>query len=190
MNTEPTGFRDRLLAVEPLSPASAQQLEQELHHMFTRNLSPFHRIFISIVAVGGLASAVLCGYLAATEQSLPTVPRIGLATGTLFGLAWAWFAARIANRGTMDLRVDHRRMAAMVWVFTVLMMTFFLVAGMSHHDRLLGVAMITNGLAFLIGAGVYFITFRIEQAELAMREKLLQIELRLAELCEKESRSG
>ena len=74
----------------------------------------------------------------------------------------------------------------LVWVFTVLMMVFFLMVGMSLEDRLLGLMMIANGLAFLIIAAVHWITHRIEQAELATRERLLQLELRLAELCEKQ----
>ena len=65
------------------------------------------------------------------------------------------------------------------------MMVFFLMVGMSAKDRLLGLMMIANGLAFLIGAAVYWLTYRIEQAELNTREKLLQLELRLAELSEK-----
>ena len=64
--------------------------------------------------------------------------------------------------------------------------TAHLMVGMSAEDRLLGLMMIANGLAFLIGAAVYWLTFRIEQAELNTREKLLQLELRLAELGEKQ----
>jgi hypothetical protein len=57
--------------------------------------------------------------------------------------------------------------------------------GMSIEDRLKGVMMIAYGLTFLIGAGVFMITYRIQQAELATREKLLELELRIAELREK-----
>jgi hypothetical protein len=99
--------------------------------------------------------------------------------------AWAAAAARICWRGSLELRLDARRIAVMVWVFTVLMMVFFLMAGMSAKDRMLGLMMIANGLAFLIGAGVYWLTYRIEQSELNTREKLLQLELRLAELSER-----
>jgi hypothetical protein len=115
---------------------------------------------------------------------LPLATRIGLGTGTLFGLAWAVVSFRIAWRGTMDLRFDTRRMAAMVWVFAV-MMTFFLLVGMSAKDRMLGLMLITQGLAFLVGAAVFFITNFIAQAEVSTRKKLLQLELRLAELSEK-----
>ena len=185
MNREETKLSERLLAVEPLSPESSQKLQQELHAMFIRRLNLPSRIFMSVVGVAAFSSAMVCGFLAVTEANLPTLARVGLAVGTLFGLAWAALAARIVRRGVMDLKFDNRLIAAMVWVFTILMMMFFLAVGMSAEDRLLGVMLILNGLVFLIGAAVHFLTFRIEQAELSTREKLLELELRLAELCEK-----
>ena len=153
--------------------------------MFIRELTTTRRVVFGIVAIVALTSALICASLAVTESTLPALPRIGLAVGTLFGFAWAVVAARICWRGVLDVKLDARRIAAMVWVFTVLMMVFFLMAGMSAKDRMLGLMMIANGLAFLIGAGVYWITYRIEEAELNTREKLLQLELRLAELSEK-----
>ena len=120
----------------------------------------------------------------AKARASEPAPRIGLAVGTLFGLAWAAVAARICWRGALELKLDTRRIAVMVWMFTILMMVFFLMAGMSVEDRLLGLMMIANGLAFLIGAGVYWLTYRIEQSELNTREKLLQLDLKLAEWCE------
>lgn len=181
-----TRFSDRLAAVEPLAAEPRKHLEEELHAMFVRELTTPRRVFFGIVATIAFVSAVVCGALAATEADLPILARIGLGTGTLFGLTWTVVAARICFRGTIDLKVDNRRIAAMVWVFTVLMMVFFLMVGMSAEDRLLGIMMVANGLAFLISAGVYWLTHRIEQAELATHEKLLQIELRLAELCERQ----
>jgi MFS family permease len=184
--TEPgTRFAERLVAVEPLSPQSQERLEEELHAMFVRELTTPRRMFMGAVGLVALGSAAVCGFLASTEPDLPLLARVGLATGTLFGLAWTVVAARVCWRGAIDIRRDSRRMAIMVWVFTVLMMVLFLMVGMSVQDRLLGIMMIANGLAFLIGAAVYWLSHRIEQAELATREKLLQLELRLAEISEK-----
>jgi predicted membrane channel-forming protein YqfA (hemolysin III family) len=185
MTNNQNEFADRLIAVEPLSPISKQQLQQELHAMFVRELTTSRRVFFGFVGIAAVISAAVCGSLALTEPNLPTLPRVGLAVGTLFGLAWAAVAARICWRGTLEQRLDARRIAVMVWVFTVLMMVFFLMAGMSAKDRMLGLMMIANGLAFLIGAGVYWLTYRIEQAELNTRKKLLQLELRLAEISER-----
>ncbi len=64
------------------------------------------------------------------------------------------------------------------------MMTFFLLVGVATEDRLTGILMIVQGMAFLIGAAVYWLTYRIEQSELTTREMLLRLELRIAELCE------
>ena len=180
-----TTFRDRLLAVEPLSPNTREKLQQELRTMFIHQLRLPGRIFIGFVGSFTLATAVLCGYLAVTQTELPALARVGLGTGTLFGLAGTVMMTRVLRRGAIDLKVDGSRIAAVVWVFTVLMMTFFLMLGMSIEDRLKGVMMIAYGLTFLVCAGVYMITYRIQRAELATREKLLELELRLAELGEK-----
>ena len=180
-----TTFRDRLLAVEPLSSNTREKLQQELRTMFIQKLRMPGRIFIGFVGIFTLATAVLCAYLTITQTELPALARVGLGTGTLFGLVGTVMLTRVLRRGAIDIKVDGSRIAAVVWVFTVLMMTFFLALGMSIEDRLQGVTMIAYGLTFLIGAGVFLITYRIQQAELATREKLLELELRIAELGEK-----
>lgn len=185
MNGNPNSLGQRLLAVEPLSLGSRQQLEQDLSHMFQRELTTTRRSFFGAVAASALVSGGICGALALTEPDLPTLPRISLAVGSLFGLTWAFVAARICWRGALDLKRDARQIAAMVWTFTVLMMTFFLAAGMTADDRLQGLLLIAGGLPFLIGAGVYWLNYRIEQAELNTQEKFLQLELRLAKISEK-----
>ena len=72
----------------------------------------------------------------------------------------------------------------MVWCFTVLMVVFFLIVCMSIEDRILGIMLIGQSLAFLIGAAVTLVTQRIEQTELATRERLLRIELLVTDLLE------
>lgn len=150
--------------------------------MLARKLTTLHRVFLCVVAVGSLASAILCGSLAITETQLPTLARIGLAAGVLFELAWIIAIVSVLRRGEMNLKLDGRRIAQMVWVFTVMMVTFFLMIGMSLPDRLLGILMIVQSLVFLIGAAVYWLNHRIEESELNVKEKLLEIELHLAEL--------
>jgi peptidoglycan/LPS O-acetylase OafA/YrhL len=179
-----TELRDQLLAVEPLAPDTRKHLQQELHTMFTRQLDTPRRILMGTLAVFAIASAIMCGALAITEPDLPRLARIALGVGSLFGLSWAVALIRICLRGTLDLKRDSHLFAMMMWGFTVLLMVFFLIVGASMEDRLQGLIMIANGLAFLIGAGVCWLSYRIERAEMTMREKLLQLELRIAELVE------
>lgn len=153
--------------------------------MFVRKLSIPVRLFVGVVSMFSAGMAGLCGYLAATETSLPLVARIGLGTGVLFGLAWTALTVKVVRSGEINFKGDARRAAQMVWVFTVLMVVFFLVVGLSAEDRLLGILMVLQALAFLIGAAVYWLSYRIEAAELSVTERLLQLELQLAELAEK-----
>lgn len=150
--------------------------------MFVRKLSAPYRAVLVVVSVVSLVSAGICGYLAVTEAKLPLLARVGLGVGVLFGLAWFVTAVSVLRQGAIDMRTHGRWMAVMVWVFTVLMVVFFHVLGMSVPDRMLGLAMMANGLMFLIGAAVYWLSFLIGQSQLATREQLLQLELRLAEL--------
>jgi hypothetical protein len=180
-----TSFRDKLLAVEPLVPHVRQKLEREIHNLMFRKLKLPARVFMAIVAVFALGSAGVCGYLAATEPTLPLVARIGLGTGVIFGLAWAGWSLKLLCSGQMNLSKDPRIAAQMVWVFTVLMVVFFLVVGMSATDRLLGVLMILQSLAFLIGAAVYWLSYRIDAAELNVKEQLLRTEMQITELLER-----
>ena len=54
-----------------------------------------------------------------------------------------------------------------------------------YPDSINGVKMICTSLLFLIPAAVFMLQSRIQEAELKTREKLLQIELRMAELTAK-----
>ena len=150
--------------------------------MLTKKLSTPRRVFFCFVAVAATGSALVCGSLALTEPQLPTLARLGLATGALFGLAWVIALVSILRRGEMDLKRDARRIAQMIWGFTLLMSIFFCAVGLSRPDKLLSVLLLLQSLVFLISAAVYWLNHRIEESELNMKEKLLEIELHLAEL--------
>lgn len=174
-------FRDRLLAVGAPDPEFQTRLQQEIRQMVTRKLSMPRKLFLGFVGCAALVSSLVCGALAATEPQLPPIARIGLGTGVLFGLGWIAAIVSILRRGELDLKRDGRRIAQMVWGFTLLMTVFFCLVGMSRPDRPVSVLIMVQSLVFLIGAAVYWLSHRIEEAELNVREKLLEIELRLAE---------
>ncbi len=175
-------FRDKLLAVEPLAPDIRAQLQKETHDMLIRKLTTPRRVVLGILTLFALVSAGVCGFLAATEPTLPPLARIGLATGVVFGLAWMVALGNILRRGEIHLKLDGRRIAQMVWCFTLLMVVFFVMVGMSTTDRLNGLLMIAQSLVFLISAAVYWLNFRIEESELNVKEKMLQMELQISEL--------
>jgi hypothetical protein len=184
MTDSPT-FRDQLLAAEPLPPEVRDQLQQEIQNMLIKKLSTPKRVFMTVLAVADFAAAILCGSLVITEEKLPLLARIGLATGTLFALAWGTWFVRLLRRGEMNLRDDARWMARMVWCFTLLMVIFMVIVGATAEDRMKGVLMILQSFVFLIGAAVYWLTHRIEDAELNVTERLLRMELQMTEMRQK-----
>jgi uncharacterized membrane protein len=69
----------------------------------------------------------------------------------------------------------------MAWGLPVILVTLFMV---SAPDTIIGLRMIVAGLVFLVMGLAFLLRHVIEQSELKTREKLLEIEYRLAELVE------
>ena len=130
----------------------------------------------------GLGFTVLFGTVAVIAPAgFPWSGRLIFAAGALFGIGWAVLGIRIVWRGTMNLKTDTAAANGMAWVLVVLVATFAMV---SAPDTIVGLRMIVCSLVFLV-LGVAFMTRHVvEQAELKTREKLLEIEYRLAELAE------
>ena len=181
-------LREELLAVEPPPADLRDRLQQEIQNMFIRKLSMTTRIFLIVVMLFDFGVAILCASLVVTEDKLPMIARVGLGSGVLFSLAWgAWFLT-VLRRGEMNIRRDGAVMAAMVWCFTLLMCIFMVMGGAMLEDRGKGAIIILNALFFLIGAAVYFLSQRIEQAQLTLTERLLRMELQIAELAQGQRR--
>ena len=150
--------------------------------MLTKELSRPRRAFLVVVLLASAMMAGLFVFLLTTEANLPTVAKVGFAMGLVFSLGWIIVLGRILRKGAIDLVRDERRIAQMVWVFTVGMTVLFLYAGMATlgtGKELLGLMLMVQSLVFLIGAAVYFLTYRINAAELSMKERLLHLEMQL-----------
>jgi predicted membrane channel-forming protein YqfA (hemolysin III family) len=72
----------------------------------------------------------------------------------------------------------------MVWGLAVLVVIMFTVMSLLVPDRIVGLWMMIFGLVVLVVGAVFLIRHVIEQSELKTREKLLEIEYRIAELAE------
>src|SRR5690606_57092 len=129
MTQDSSTFRDRLLAVEPLPDTVQQRYQQEIQQMLAKELSRPRRALLVVVLLVSVVMAGLFVFLLTTEANLPTVAKIGFALGLVFSLGWIVVLGRILRQGTIDLLQDERRIAQMVWVFTVGMTVLFLFAG-------------------------------------------------------------
>ncbi len=175
-------FRERLLKVEPMTPALKERYEQEIHAMLEKQLTGVRRWVWLGSAILGLGFLALFGTLAViTPAEFPVYGRVGFVLGALFGIGWAILGIKVFRRGSLDLKLDTRAATGLTWGFVVIMVTLFMVWA---PDSIMGLRMIVSALVFLVMGVAFLLRHVIEQAELKTREKLLEIEYRLAELAE------
>ncbi len=188
MNPGGDSFRDRLLTMEQVTPSLKERYELEIQAMIEQKLTKIGRVIWLISTILGFAFAVLFGGLAVfLPAELPWQGRVGFAGGALFGIGWGMLGGRILRRGSLNLQTDGFAVAAISWVWPVFLLTLFLVCA---PNNLIGLRMIISGLAFLLMGAVFLIAGIIRQSELRSREKMLEIEYRVAELTESLRRDG
>jgi hypothetical protein len=175
-------FSDRLIQCESPTPALHEKYRKEITAMLRKELGPLGRVAWTFWAVFGLALAIVFGFAAVSSYgNLPLWGTVGFGAGVVFGLAFGSFSGWIACSGRIHLRTQPPAMAGMGWAFVVVMTTLALV---NAPDSIVGVRMIVSLLPFLVMAAVFMLASRAEQVELRTKEKLLEIEYRIAELGE------
>jgi hypothetical protein len=175
-------FRNRLLSSERVTPSLKERYEQEIRGMIEKQLTGVGKLVWGLSGVFGLIVAVGFGIVAILPLAgEPWQARVGFAVSSLFAALWAYLGLKIHRRGFMDLKVDAPIYAAFAWGFPVFMVTMFMVWA---PDTLMGLRMIVMGLVFLVAGAVFLLSGVIKQSELSTREKLLEIEYRLADLAE------
>ena len=180
MNEANRVFRERLLDAEQVTPALKERYHKELQAMLEKKLSGFRRWVWLGSAIMGLGFAVLFGTLAVVEPAeFPPWGRLGFAAGALFGIGWLLLGLKVVWRGSLDLKFDTAAANGMAWGLAVVMVTLAMVFA---PENTVGLRMILSGLVFLVMGALFVIRHVIEQSELKTREKLLEIEYRLAEL--------
>lgn len=179
-----------LLESESVTPSFRENYQREVRAMLEKPLKIRQRVACALSMVLGLYFFIQFGYAAIAFGELPVTSRLGFALGSVFGLVWCCATIRILRRGAINIRTDPTFTTGIMWVFLVLMMVIFLHQGMEAEDAAAGARTIVYGLVFLLMGCVFMIRNFVEQSENRMREELLEIKLRLAELGAGASRRG
>ena len=197
MNESKKRFVDQLLAADPPSAEARQRYEKEMRAMFEKTLTRDERR-------GYLVGAVLMGLLGVAQSLLglatlfsgvgPTTSRLPpepafvllqsciLATGiALLCVAGIFF--RGYRKGTVSRRTSDTWTAGAGVVYLGLLGCLALLIG-EFTPEMLGYGVRVVGLVLLVYAAVAWMRHRVAQAEQRTAEKLLEIELRIAEIGE------
>jgi len=188
MNEDRPNFSEQLLQYETPDEALRQKYEKEIRAMFEKQLGPAGRGMWWFWAVFCAMQAILFVVVGIWSYGmLPIWGTIGFAASVLFALVFGAICVQIAVSGRLNLKTQPPAMAGLAWAFVVIMVTIYMV---SAPDSIAGLRMILCGLVFLVGAAVFLLASRTEQAELRTKEKLLEIECRVAELTERLSQDS
>ena len=185
MNESQKDFRERLLEAEQLSLTLKEKYEKEVQAMLEEKLTGVGRGIFIFWAVFGIGLGVVFGIAAVlAPKDFPILARIGFVSGAIFGLAFGGLMGWIARKGIFKVKVHSMAVAGMAWVFVIIMLTLFMVMGGKHPDSVRSVFMVVCGLVYLVVVVLIMILGRISYSELKTREKLLEIEYRLAQIAE------
>lgn len=185
MNESKRDFREQLLGAEQLTPSYREKYEKEVHAMIEKKLTGVRKWSHIGGLIMGLGFTVLFGTMAViAPKGFPLWCRFGFAAGAVFGLAFAGFSAWILKKGTINLKKDTMIAAGLGWGFIMVFATLVLVYSGRLPDPITGVRMLAAVLVYEVAAAAMLLRVFIERSELNTREKLLEIEYRLAGIAE------
>lgn len=177
-------FRDRLIAAQNVTPEHRERYERSLGSMLNRQLTPAQRIQSVVSVLWGIAGLAVCVWalVADTGTSIQFKYLIGLLGLMVLGVTVmrGW----VAVTGKINLRLQPR-MIAYVSFYGILLFViaiFLIVAQIPESSTRVYYMMVA--MFPLLLATAKLILMQMDQSELNVREKLLEMELRLAELSE------
>jgi len=198
MSRERMNLRDSLLAQERVSPELESKYKEELNKMFTEKLSTPKtigtfilsglRLLIGLAEIGlGLFDRIP-GFGLVNIPSpigIPFILRFLLVAVGLFLILMSLKGLLLVRRGEMDRSRDVKHMA---WLkaslgYTAAILT--MVGGFIEHNYQVTLILFAMSLIFLVISSLPLLFAKINQADLDTRQKLLEIELRLASLDER-----
>ena len=189
MSDQHGDFRDRLKAAQHFTPEHREKFERSLKAMVQKTLTPGQRaglLFAAVVTMAGVA--MIAWFILADPARSPQV-KYAFGLLGLVALVIALVRAKAAITGKMDLRRHPQLIAYVGWLGVI----FFMIAIMISLPTPIGklsICLMASAFFVLIVMAAELLQMRIGESELAVSEKLLEMELRLAEINEKLDRQA
>jgi hypothetical protein len=182
-------FVDQLLAADPPSADARQHYEKEMREMFEKTLTRderrgylFSALLMGLVALAWGLGALYGWVYHSHKEGAQFIAALLLLTAMAL-LVVAGILFRASRKGVLSRRTSNKWAAGAGVPYAGLVGCLLLLMGQSLPEVLRDVVRVF-GLALLVYAAVAWMRHRVAQAELRTAEKLLEIELRLAEIGE------
>ncbi len=177
-------LRDTLLSLEPVNPDLHARYKEEMEKMLTQEITGLRRFGFwardFVLLLFGLA--LVFSALFNRPVDLPEAGRWLWGLSGVFTIGVAMLGLRLVWKKNMDLRKDSNLItrygsAGLMIVAFALIFTGLFFGDVQGMVTMTPIALLIIALAILIG-----IDNRVQQSELNICEKLLEIEMQLAEL--------
>ncbi|MHC4624081.1 MAG: hypothetical protein ACYS4W_09300 [Planctomycetota bacterium] len=185
MNKLDKTFRDKLLETEKPNASYKEKYEKEVNAMVEKKLTLFGKVIYGLAGLIALLVGVWYGIAGILGlMGAPLLSRIVFIVIAIISLAFVGLAGWTVKSNTIRQRVHPAAIASMIWAFVVVMLVGLMSKGM-RVEPIWAIQVVVYGIVFLMVASLLMVLTCIRQSELKTREKLLEIEYRLAELAEK-----
>lgn len=195
MNEKDTTVSDRLLDMEKPNVDNKEQYQKRMQAILSKKLSVLERLGFTALAIVGLLAALPFAELSLSKvgQGMEFVVRIVTIPGLALALTWAVVTGWIAAIGRFNLRTLPPRIAGIgiaLGFFGVVLYLFVFIVPITMHDptdarSIFGIQMSLIAFFFLVIVGLCVVLRLLYRIQFQTREKLLEIEYRIAELAEK-----
>jgi hypothetical protein len=185
MNDPKSSFTERLVAADRPLPDARRRYEQELKAMLEKSLSPRQR---GAYLLGAVFLLVIAGFFGLTASFAPELKAeffpyilayfVMTAVASLvaaFMLGRGFWSGTVRRNGSTVVGIGVIYLGLLGWIFMLMA---------RHIPELLRDDVRVFGLVLLIYAAVVWVRHRIAQAEVVTNQKMLELELRLAEIGE------
>jgi hypothetical protein len=195
MNKKEETIRDGLLALEKKDTANKSEYERQINAMVSKQLSFPARIGFAVLAIAGLLAALPFAEMSFSRvgPDLEFIVRVVTIPGLVLALTWAVVTGWIAARGQFNLRTLPPRMAGIGIVlgfFSIVLFLFVFIVPITLHkptdaSSIFGIQLSLIAFFFLVTIGLCVLLRILYRMQFQVREKLLEIEFRIAGLAEK-----
>jgi Na+/proline symporter len=192
-------FRNRLLDVEKTDDAYKQRYERQVREMFEKKMNYPGRAGFAVLTIVGLLTALPFAELTFSNIGfgMGLIVRVVTIPALVLALTWAVMTGWIAARGRFNLKTLPPRMAGIgiaLGFFGVVLFLFVFIVPVTLEDpadlrstwnTVLGIQLSLIAFFFLVIVGLCLVLRLLYRIQFQTREKLLEIEYRLAQIDER-----
>jgi hypothetical protein len=200
MNRTDKTMSERLVDAEKTNTTHREEYQKLMQAIVSRKLSFLERLGFAALAIVGLLTALPFAELSLSKigSGMGFIVRIVTIPGLVLALTWAVVTGWIAARGLFNLRTLPPRIAGIgiaLGFFGIVLFMFVFIVPITMQDptdarSIFGIQLSLIAFFFLVVMGLCVVLRLLYRIQFQTREKLLEIEYRIAELAEKvESKS-